>query len=90
MPITAHPSPNEVLVRVSTDGDLLEDTMREWLIIAVGAIIGLTIAILIGESFELSRIVTKFVGITCTVLGACLAMGIATMAGWVKPLSDNT
>jgi hypothetical protein len=22
--------------------------------------------------------------------GACLAMGIATMAGWVKPLTDNT
>ena len=53
--------------------------MREWLIIAVGLVIGLTIGILIGETFELSRIVAKIVGI-----------GSAPMAGWVKPLSDNT
>lgn len=64
--------------------------MREWLIIAVGLVIGLTIGILIGETFELSRIVAKIVGIGSALLGGCLAMGIATMAGWVKPLSDNT
>ena len=64
--------------------------MREWLIIAVGLVIGLTIGILIGETFELSRIVAKIVALGGAVLGGCLAMGIATMAGWVKPLSDNS
>jgi len=64
--------------------------MREWLIFGVGAVIGVTIGIVIGETFELSRIVAKIVGIGSAFLGACLAMGLATMAGWVKPLSDNT
>ena len=63
--------------------------MREWLIIAVGLVIGLTIGILIGETFELSRIVAKIVALGSTVLGGCLAMGIATVAGWVKPIRDN-
>jgi hypothetical protein len=64
--------------------------MREWLIIGVGLVIGITVGILIGEAFELSRIVAKIVAIGSAFLGACLTMGIATMAGWVKPLSDNT
>jgi len=63
--------------------------MREWLIIAVGAIIGLTIGILIGEAYEFSRIVAKIVALGSAILGACLTMGIATMAGWVKPIGDN-
>jgi hypothetical protein len=64
--------------------------MREWLVIAVGVVIGLTIGILIGEAFEFSRVVAKIVALSCTVFGGCLAMGIATVVGWVKPLSDNT
>jgi uncharacterized membrane protein YadS len=89
MPVTARHPANEVHVEASTTGDLLEDTMREWLIIAVGAVIGVTIGILIGDVFELSRAVAKIVGIGSTILGACLAMGLATKTGWVKPLSDN-
>jgi hypothetical protein len=67
----------------------LEDTMREWLVIAVGTVIGVTIGIVIGETFEVSRLVGKIIGIACAFFSACLAMGIATMAGWIKPLSDN-
>jgi hypothetical protein len=67
----------------------LEDTMREWLIITVGGVIGIVIGILVGEAFEVSRIVGKLIALSCTVLGGGLAMGIATMAGWVKPLSDS-
>jgi large-conductance mechanosensitive channel len=63
--------------------------MRDWLVIAVGAVIGLTIGIVIGEAFELSRIVAKIVALGSAVLGSCLAMGIATMVGWVKPIRDN-
>src|SRR5262245_65859204 len=58
--------------------------MREWLIIAVGLVIGVTICILIGETFELSREVGRIVAIGGAFFGACLTMGIATMAGWVK------
>ena len=64
--------------------------MREWLIFGVGAVIGLTIGIVIGETFELSRIFAKIVAVGSAFFGACLAMGLGTMAGWVKPLSDNT
>jgi hypothetical protein len=64
--------------------------MREWLVIGVGLVIGVAIGITVGEVFELSRIVAKIVAIGSALLGGCLAMGIATMAGWVKPLSDNT
>jgi hypothetical protein len=64
--------------------------MREWLIIGVGLVIGITIGILIGEAFELPRIVAKIVAIGSALLGGCLTMGIATIIGWVKPLSDNT
>jgi hypothetical protein len=67
----------------------LEDTMREWLVIAIGTVIGVTIGILIGEAFEVSRLAGKIIGISCAFFGACLAMGIATMAGWVKPFSEN-
>lgn len=63
--------------------------MREWLIFGIGAAIGVTIGILIGEAFEVSRLAGKIIGISCAFFGACLAMGIATMAGWVKPFSDN-
>jgi hypothetical protein len=63
--------------------------MREWLIFGIGAVIGVTIGILISEAFEVSRLAGKIIGISCTFFGACLAMGIATMAGWVKPFSDN-
>jgi hypothetical protein len=63
--------------------------MREWLVIAVGTVIGVTIGIVIGETFEVSRLVGKIIAIGCAFLGACLAMGVATMAGWVKPLNDN-
>jgi ABC-type nitrate/sulfonate/bicarbonate transport system permease component len=89
MPITARPPPNEVLVRSPAIGNLLEDTMREWIVIAVGTVIGVTIGIVIGETFEVSRLVGKIIGISCAFFGACLAMGIATMAGWVKPFSEN-
>jgi hypothetical protein len=64
--------------------------MREWLICGIGAVIGVTIGILIGEAFEVSRLAGKIIGISCAFFGACLAMGIATMAGWVKPFSDNS
>ena len=64
--------------------------MREWLIFGVGAVIGLTIGIVVGEVFEFSRVVAKIVALSCTVFGGCLAMGVATIVGWVKPLSDNT
>ena len=64
--------------------------MREWLILGVGAVIGLTIGIVIGETLELSRIVAKIVAVGGAFFGACLTMGLATMAGWVKPLTDNT
>jgi hypothetical protein len=63
--------------------------MREWLVIAIGTVIGVTIGILIGEAFEVSRLVGKIIGIACAFFGACLTMAIATMAGWIKPLSDN-
>jgi hypothetical protein len=63
--------------------------MREWIIIAVGTVIGVTIGIFIGEAFEVSRLAGKIIGISCAFFGAFLAMGIATMAGWVKPLSDD-
>jgi hypothetical protein len=63
--------------------------MREWLIMTVGGVIGITIGILIGEAFEVSRIAGKLIALSCTVGGAGLAMGIATMAGWVKPLSNG-
>jgi hypothetical protein len=88
MPITARPSTEQVLVwRLRRT--ILEDIMREWLVIGVGAVIGLTIGIVIGETFELSRIVAKIAALGGAVLGSCLAMGMATMAGWVKPISDN-
>jgi hypothetical protein len=64
--------------------------MREWLIFGVGAVIGLTIGILVGEVLELSRIMAKIYAIGGAFFGACLAMGLGTKAGWVKPLSDNT
>jgi hypothetical protein len=64
--------------------------MREWLIMAVGIAIGFTIGILVGEAFELSGVVAKIVYMVCALLGAGLTMGLGTMAGWVKPLSDNT
>jgi hypothetical protein len=63
--------------------------MREWLIFGIGAVIGATIGIVIGETFEVSRLVGKIIAISCAFFGAALTMGIATMAGWVKPLSDN-
>jgi hypothetical protein len=64
--------------------------MREWLIFGVGAVIGLTIGIVVGEVFEFSRIVAKIVAVGSAFFGACLTMGLGTMVGWVKPLSDNT
>ena len=63
--------------------------MREWIVMTVGGVIGITIGILIGEAFEVSRIVGKLIALACTVLGAGLAMGLATKAGWVKPLSNG-
>src|SRR5262245_32843216 len=58
--------------------------MREWLIIPVGLAIGITVGILIGETFELSRVVGKIVALGSAFFGAGLTLGIATMAGWVK------
>ena len=63
---------------------------REWLIVAVGVAIGGTIGITISEVFELSRIATRIAALGSAAFCVCLTMGIATMAGWIKPLSDNT
>jgi hypothetical protein len=89
MPITARPSPNEVLIKPPAIGDPFGGHMREWLVIAIGTVIGVTIGILIGEAFEVSRLAGKIIGISCAFFGACLARSIATMAGWVKPFSEN-
>jgi putative effector of murein hydrolase len=90
MPVTARSATDELLVKRQQPATYVEDIMREWLVIAVGIVIGLTTGILVGEAFELSRVVAKIVALSCTVFGGCLAMGLATMIGWVKPLSDNT
>ena len=90
MPITARPSATSYSLRRQQPATYVEDTMREWLIFGVGAVIGLTIGILVGEVLELSRIMAKIYAIGGAFFGACLAMGIGTKAGWVKPLSDNT
>jgi hypothetical protein len=63
---------------------------REWLISGAGIVIGVAIGITIGDMFELSRIATRIVALGSAFLCACLTMGIATMAGWVKPLGDNS
>ena len=62
--------------------------MREWLIVGVGLVIGITIGITIGEVYELSRIAAKIVALGSAFFCSCLALGLATKAGWIKPLSD--
>jgi len=67
----------------------VEGIMREWLIFGIGGAIGVAIGIMIGEAFNVSHLVGKILAIASATLGACIAMGVATMTGWIKREADT-
>ena len=57
--------------------------MRQFMIFAIGAVVGVAIGITIGEMFALSRIPAKVLGISCAMLGGYTTVGLAMMRGWI-------
>ena len=44
---------------------------------------------MIGDAFEVSRIVGRLIAYSSAALGGGLALGLATKAGWIDTLTDN-
>jgi hypothetical protein len=61
--------------------------MREWMVIGIGGAIGVAIGIVIGEVFSVFH--GKILAVACGILGGCVTMGTATLAGWIKSESNT-
>jgi putative effector of murein hydrolase len=62
--------------------------MREWMMIGIGAVIGVAVGIVISEMFGFSPMVRHIFDVACGAASGAIAVRIATMAGWIKSESN--
>jgi len=58
--------------------------MRKWMILGPAAVVGLAIGIMIGNAYDVSRLVLKILAVGGAALGGGIAAAIAVKTGWLK------